>query len=477
MNSEITTRTNSGFKKPPLRKAKPAGPTAREPAETKPEFRLLRGLVWAYFWLLLFEGAFRKWWLPQFSDPLLIIRDPIALWIIFLAGKHRLVPHEKLYRWLIFLAVAGVLLCVAQFILLKTPPYVLIYGYRTAFLHLPLIFLLPLILSRQDVLRFGFWVLILALPMAALMAWQFNSPADAWINKTVGTSGTLQITSAMGKIRPPGTFSFVSGCIAFFSLLTAFLGYGLVSRPQVYPKWLLACASVAVGLGVAVSGSRATLLSVGIVAAAWVFGAFAGKRISTSAANAAIVLLVAVFVLQQVPMMREGTEVLDHRIEIARLSEEEGGGLLGRILGDMIKPLQRLREVPFFGVGLGSGTNVGSVILTGEMKFLVSEGEWGRILFESGPIFGLVFLGFRLALAFQLGLGCVRAAGKQQILPILLFSACAMGIVSGQFGQPTTLGFTVFGAGLCWAALRRAEAETTVEGPFFKRVPFQKQAP
>ena len=32
-------------------------------------------LVWAYFWLLLFEGALRKWLVPGLSSALLIVRD------------------------------------------------------------------------------------------------------------------------------------------------------------------------------------------------------------------------------------------------------------------------------------------------------------------------------------------------------------------------------------------------------------------
>jgi len=33
--------------------------------------RQLRWMIWAYFWLLLVEGALRKWIVPQLSNPLL----------------------------------------------------------------------------------------------------------------------------------------------------------------------------------------------------------------------------------------------------------------------------------------------------------------------------------------------------------------------------------------------------------------------
>ena len=47
----------------------------------------LKKLFWAYFLLLIFEGALRKWILPQLSAPLLLVRDPIALLIIIEASR------------------------------------------------------------------------------------------------------------------------------------------------------------------------------------------------------------------------------------------------------------------------------------------------------------------------------------------------------------------------------------------------------
>ena len=37
--------------------------------------RNIRRLIWLYFWLLLIEGALRKWVAPSLSNPLLIIRE------------------------------------------------------------------------------------------------------------------------------------------------------------------------------------------------------------------------------------------------------------------------------------------------------------------------------------------------------------------------------------------------------------------
>ena len=49
------------------------------------EISLIKKLIWLYFLLLLFEGALRKWFLPSLSQGLLIIRDPVVIWIYYIA--------------------------------------------------------------------------------------------------------------------------------------------------------------------------------------------------------------------------------------------------------------------------------------------------------------------------------------------------------------------------------------------------------
>jgi hypothetical protein len=480
MNRVISTEaenaaiTPTGFRKPPLmaasQRTSPGETSSKPPAGSQ----VLKQLVWLYFGLLLIEGALRKWWLPQLSGPLLIIRDPVVVAIYFIAIQRNIIPRHRLFGLLVFQAVAGVLLVGSQWLLYKLPPFVLLYGYRTLFLHLPLVFFLPLIFSYQDVSRFGKWTVLLAVPMAALMAYQFNSPAEAWVNRTVGMSGTMQLASAMGKIRPAGTFSFITGPVAFFAFVTAFVGYGLVTRSRFAPKWLLATAAIAVGLAVAVSGSRATILSGAIVILAWAFGAMASQRFANALTNSLIIVLVAVFVLGQMDLFHEGRAVLNQRFEMGQEIEQDQGGMGGRFLGELIAPWKMIFDIPFFGAGLGVGTNVGATILTGKMQFLVSEGEWGRNLLEMGPLFGTLFIGLRMALTFYLGRESVRAARSGHLLPLLLFSACAVNLLSGQIAQPTTLGFTVLGAGLCWTALKHLPEVKTVPEKRFERLPFQK---
>ena len=215
---------------PPARKLPPPHSPVAIYAEDK--FRNLRRLIWLYFWLLLFEGALRKWVLPQLSNPLLIIRDPVVLLIYVLAIRARVFPRNA---WVLSLAIIAFLSLAVSFIALwqYIPPDRIIlisgYGFRANFLHLPLIFLMPRVLRPEDVKRIGWWVLLLVVPMALLMVAQFRAAPDSLLNRTASGEGE-QIVAALGKVRTAGTFSFVVGVVAYFALATGFLVWAALKR-------------------------------------------------------------------------------------------------------------------------------------------------------------------------------------------------------------------------------------------------------
>src|SRR5882724_6767303 len=76
----------------------------------------LRRLIWIYFWLLVFEGALRKWIVPSLSAPLLVVRDPVAILIYLQAMRCRRFPLNGLVLGGFFLVVGFILLALAQII-------------------------------------------------------------------------------------------------------------------------------------------------------------------------------------------------------------------------------------------------------------------------------------------------------------------------------------------------------------------------
>ena len=153
------------------------------------------------------------------------------------------------------------------------------------------------------------------------------------------------------------------------------------------------------------------------------------------------------------PVFKEGFDVLSERFttsaEIAETSVV--GGLLERVLQEFTEPFEYISKIPITGWGLGLGT-AGGARFFGQTGLLLSENEWLRIIAESGPLLGFAFIILRIALTGKLLMVSLRALKSGQVLSILLFSTVFLGMLTGQLGQPTTLGFTAVLAGLCLAA-------------------------
>jgi hypothetical protein len=125
-----------------------------------------------------------------------------------------------------------------------------------------------------------------------------------------------------------------------------------------------------------------------------------------------------------------------------------------RFLGGLVSSLLGAAEQPFFGYGLGMGTNVGSVLLTGSSAFLISEGEWGRLTGELGPLMGLIVIFIRFGLALKIAIACYKRLTIGDLLPWLLISNGLLQIMQGQWAQPTGLGFCVLSVGIVIASQR-----------------------
>lgn len=410
--------------------------------------RDIRRLLWAYFWLLLLEGALRKWFLVSLSGPLLLVRDPIVLGMYFLAFRAGIFPKDKFT-----LGVAALALLSFPAALITTVYTdfsnlsVIFFGLRSNFLHLPLIFLIPKVFGSRDVKRLGRWVLVLSLPMALLMAAQFQAAPGDFLNKGAGEFGA-QITSAMGKIRPAGTFSYITGPVEFFALVTAFLSFGILEK-KTYSSTLLLSSAVGLALALAVSGSRSALAAAGIVLACLGIGAVLNRRALGGTLRLVVFLGVAVFAVSFLPVFSEGIEVTSTRAEMAGAAE---GSIVLRFLRSLTDAFNDIVSIPLLGYGLGVGTNAGASLLRAS-GFLLAENEWPRLMLESGPVLGGAFIVLRTLLVVFLGKLSFLSAARGKILPVVLFGACAENLLSGQFGQPTTQGFVTLGAGLCLAAL------------------------
>jgi hypothetical protein len=430
----------------------PAVRDARKVRDADYQILWLKRWIWLYFWLLIFEGALRKWIIPSLSGPLLIIRDPVAVMIYFQAYKCGRFTLKTMWPFA-FMTLAILPLTVAQVIMGVNTPAIALYGLRSYLLHLPLTVVMAETLNGEDIRRIGRWILMLSVPMTALLVAQFYAPSVSWLNAGAG-EGSGQIGSALGHVRPAGTFSYGIGAQAYVGLVIVFVLYASTRRGM-YPKWLTwisAFASIAV---IPALGSRSFLFTTVIVAG---FCLIAGT--SSTDRLFGFVKVFVLFVLfaalaSQLSFFEEASVVMSTRWQQASRTEGDIENILStRVFNNFRDAFESAGAAPLLGNGVGMGSNFAAVIKTGSKSFLMAEGEWERVVLEFGPLFGLAFMILRVGIAYYIFLQATRALKRKDMLAWLLLPTVLPAIIVNAMEQPTYLGFMVFGAGLCLAAVQ-----------------------
>ncbi len=430
----------------------------------KPKLRKLRNNVnepnhdlkvgiWIYFFLLLFEGALRKWVLPALSTPLLIVRDPVAFWLLIVSIRRGILSFNLYLSGMIVLGVLGIFTAIL-FGHGSIP--VAVYGARILVLHFPLIFIIGRIFNKDDVLKMGRMMLIISVPMALLITLQFYSPQSAWVNKSVsGGDEGAGFSGALGYFRPPGTFSFINGTTQFFGLLAPFVFYFWLNPHNKIHKILLIAATLSLLSAMPLSISRTLFFSV-LVSGIFAVIAITRKPQYVGRMLAVIFLgLISLIVLSQAKFFQTATAAFTTRFEGA--NETEGGvkGVVGdRYFGSLLSGFTHSDDQPFWGYGMGIGTSVGGSLLSGKAQLQLGEYEWGRLIGEMGLLMGACVILLRLGISLKIARAAYRKLMSGDLLPWMLLSFCLLNLPQGQWGQPTSLGFGILIGGLNIASLR-----------------------
>jgi len=427
--------------------------TVKQQKEAKAK-KNIKKAVWLYFWLLIFEGALRKWFLAPLAAPLLIVRDPVAIWILITAINNNYLKRNIF----VFAAIVTTAISfMATMMVGHQNLFVAVFGARIFLLHFPLIFVIATVFNHDDVVKMGKAIVWLTPPMTVLIALQFYSPQTAWVNRGVGGDESgAGFSGALGYFRPPATFSFISGTTLFFSLAGAFILYFWFNAALI-KKWLLILATVAWLASIPICISR-TLFFQAVATTLFLFPAIIRNPKYISRAFIVMGSIAGIFVILALsPILQTATEAFSARYNSAN---ESGGGvqvvLLDRILGGIISAFQYSYNQPFLGYGLGMGTSAGSQLLTGKAQFLISEQEWARMIGESGLLLGIVFILVRVGIIFSALRSSLQQLAKGgDILPWLLLSVGFLQISQGEWGGPTILGFSVIIGGLMFACFKK----------------------
>jgi hypothetical protein len=433
----------------------------------------IRQLLWLYFWLLIFEGALRKWVVPGLANPLLLVRDPVALLALWWGWP--LLRQRRWQFWLQPLMVIGPI----AFLLAITVGHgdipTALYGARILLLQLPLIFLYASAFDRQDVIRFAWTFIWLSLPMTVLLVAQSSLPDSHILNVAPGGEGSAAFQGALGRSRPPGVFTFITGVVSFYSIAASslfMLLYGTSLR--LHGRLVCAVAAIALVVALPVSISRSLLAGYILVLISVIVALVLTRTRILPLISGLLAVSIAIGIATTIPAFQDTSAAFVSRWEGAGGVDRDEEGDVGivsyqlekRVLPGFTRPFQSLENVPFFGYGIGMGTNVGARRLTGQMLFLLGEGGWEASLGELGLPLGLAFIIWRIALTLWIMRLALQAALRGNRLSLILAGSSLLTVMIGQLSQPTGLGFLVLSGGLTLAALN--------PGPVYRVSPVPK---
>ncbi len=332
--------------------------------------RWLVYLTFTIYWLMILEGALRKWVFPGYGRYLYFIRDPFLLLVYLVAIKARIWPRKA------FLLTAGLLLSIGAIALTVLQSaqtgdeysWLLAgFGWRMYFLYLPLPFLMAEYFQRADFDRLVRQTLLFAIPVGLLVVAQYRSSPRAPINQGFRVSADQDDLGSLGSgngsaVRTSGTFSSPVGQSCFSTSLsdTLLLGTWLL-RPSRRPlKGLpLKLASIAGFLCVILSGSRSTLLGSALLLA--IVGTALiglGRFKLVLASTFVLVCLVPVSLLTLNFMLPSALDNLAEHWQTANESEKQNFGqfgVLSRGLHGFYAFAYLIPTAPALGFGLGLG--------------------------------------------------------------------------------------------------------------------------
>lgn len=409
--------------------------------------------------ITVFEGAIRKWVTPALTNPMVLLRDGLALYGLFWALKTGKMHGgqngaQALWLWTALVVLWGLF----QLMVNQSSPLVYLVGLRFWLLYLWFAYAAAVSMTQDDfryITKTLFWLVLVMAPLAVL---QSSLPPSAFLNKQVDGDEETVFRLTADIVRTTGTFSFTLGYTTLIAIFTPFVLSLLSPGAKLWGKsWVPKAIFFALAVATMVSGSRSALIMFGAMFLIYMYivvrytKSSAASKKSTKA-NSVAMLVGVVLILAAVPyLFYRSVEATKERFETAAEVEDSTDRVTSIFFGEP----RIYKDISLIGAGVGSGNNFSAVLTTGERTFLLAETEAARTILEGG-ILGFVFIGIKLLIifiGFRRSLTIARRTGNS--LPLLLWVTLAVALLTWSIiGQLTVnaLGYLLLGLGI--ASLR-----------------------
>ncbi|MGS0742818.1 hypothetical protein ACVBEF_13425 [Glaciimonas sp. GG7] len=418
----------------------------RNRVRNNPRLSTIGKLFIAVLLVVIFEGAVRKWISSAFTNPLVLLRDAMALYGIFWAIKTNRLKLTKigtqiLWLWTAVVVVWGLL----QLIVNQSSPFIFIIGARFWLLYLWFAYAAAVSLTEHDFSVISKTILLLLLVMTPLAIAQHFLPPGVFINKQVDGDGSSVFLVTADIVRTTGTFSFTLGYTVFLGLATPFVLAVLAPEVKLWKrKWMPKACLLALGIATLVSGSRGAVIFLGLLFSVYALASLVYSKGSKKGSALIVVVIIAMMLASVAFVFSRAVDATEERFEAAAQSENFSSRLVSMFFGEP----GVYKGLPLLGHGIGVGTNFAGTVATGERTFLLAETEAARTILEGG-LLGFAFIGLKLlviAIGLRKSLFIVKSTGNS--LPLMLWITTSLALLSWSIiGQLTVnaLGYLLFG--------------------------------
>jgi len=365
----------------------------------------------AVMFLAVFEGALRKWVIPEYHQVIYLVKD--VLIITAFAGlllERRIRVNLPFTRHPATLPI-GVLTAWLSVQLLNPglPITVGLFGLRAYLVYIPLLYILPAVFRTPESLQ-KFWrvYLLMALIPLLLGPVQFSSPITSVWNRYAWPSEDWTGIAGLAGYGPriTGTFSYISGYSVYLQMLAiVILSILLFRRREPLRRYIvLAGLLMLVVANLWMTGSRGPFV---VLAAAVPLLILLAFRTDPSRWARSVTLLSVTLVLAVPVAQALFPEAYAGFMERAQSSQD----VPGRLTGTFVGPFQAMGEAGLFGYGVGTTHQAVGFLGLEEPVAPPAEGELQRIVLETGPLGLLLVLWIRLSVVRHLWRTIPRVRG------------------------------------------------------------------
>jgi hypothetical protein len=384
-----------------------------------------RNAVKAALYIVVLEGILRKWFLPQASDLIYLLKD-IVLFGAYLKYFYSLhiqnYDINKSIKFVLYFVFAWC--CLQVFNPSSSSIIIGIFGLKAYFYYVPLIWILPSIFqSEEELYQFLRHYLILLIPVAILGIIQFFAPGSSPLNVYAGGQDPTASFSGFDAVRITGTFSYISGYSIYLSFCLCLLLPILTIKQLAKWRWLSLIETILLVGTSFMTGARSLIVFAVLflsiyIAIIVVFSPNISKNIIKQMRTPLILIIILV-----PRYFSKGLDAFIGRTTSSSLLSDS------RIWGPFSEPFQAIQYRGFDSYGIGtSHQGVSGLIKLFDLNITEVlppwEGEIGRIILEIGPLGFLLWYGLRILLLFALWKTFLRLKNpflKQLSLSAFLF--------------------------------------------------------